>query len=288
MAMKVGVVLPQNETSDDPAQMRRWVMAMEAAGMAHVAAYDHVLGANPDRPGGWSGPYTHQHSFHEVLTLFAWMSGITDSMELVTEVLVLPQRQTALVAKQAAEIDLLSGGRLRLGVGLGWNAVEYEALGQDFAVRGRRIAEQVKLMRLLWRDELVNFRGDFDRVSDAGLNPLPRQRSIPIWMGGVAEAALRRSARLADGHMVNRPMDSDVPATVALMRRLVEEAGRDPSMFGIDVRVSLFKGMDVARQRLERCREAGVSHLSVVTDGCGFAWPDAHAEAVAEFAALLD
>ena len=172
-------------------------------GFTHVHAYDHILGANPERPGGWTGPYTYLHPFFEPFVLFSYLAGLTRKIEFDTGILILPQRQTALVAKQAATLDVLSNGRLRLGVGNGWNEVEYIALGEAFHNRGKRIEEQVALMRLLWTEPLVKFEGRWHNIPDAGINPLPVQRPIPIWFGGTEDRALRRMARIGDGWMVN-------------------------------------------------------------------------------------
>ncbi|HEX9921222.1 MAG TPA: LLM class F420-dependent oxidoreductase, partial [Anaerolineae bacterium] len=194
--MKLGVVFPQTEIGHDPAMIKDYVQTAEGLGYAYLLAYDHVLGANPDRPGGWQGPYTYRDSFHEPLVLYGYLAGLTQTIEFVSGILILPQRQTVLVAKQAAQVDLLSGGCLRLGVGIGWNAVEFEALGQDFHTRGKRIEEQVTLLRELWTKPLVTFEGAGHTISAAGLNPLPVQRPIPIWFGGMADVVLRRTARL--------------------------------------------------------------------------------------------
>ena len=196
--MKLGVVFPQYEISANPADLRDYVQTVEGLGYDYLMIYDHVLGANPDRPGGWSGPYTYLTQFHEPMVLLGWMAALTQRLEFVTGVLILPQRQTALVAKQAAQISLLAGGRIRLGVGVGWNDVEYEGLGEDFHTRGKRVEEQVRLLHDLWTQPLVNFKGEFDTINDAGINPLPPQ-PIPIWFGGDADVVLRRSARLGDG-----------------------------------------------------------------------------------------
>ncbi len=197
--MRFGAVFPQTQLGADPAVLRDFVQAAEGMGYHHLLAYDHVLGANPDRPG-WEArrPYTYEDMFHEPLTLFAWMAGLTETIGFMTGVLILPQRQTALVAKQAAQVDLLSGGRFRLGIGVGWNEVEYDALGYDFGSRGARVEEQIMILRELWTHELVNISGSFDSIDDAGINPLPPQ-PIPIWIGGTADVVLRRCARLSDG-----------------------------------------------------------------------------------------
>ena len=179
--MKIGLVFPQTEYGNDPAALGDYAQTAEALGYSHLLAYDHVLGANPDRPGGFSGPYTYRTPFLEPFVLFAYMAGLTRNLEFCTAILILPQRQTALVAKQAATLDRLCHGRLRLGVGLGWNPVEYHALGKDFHTRGRRFEEQVELLRRLWTEPLVTFEGRWERVDDAGLNPLPVQQPIPLW-----------------------------------------------------------------------------------------------------------
>src|SRR5664279_1385930 len=197
--MQIGVVFPQTEIGNDPAAIRDYAQTAEGLGFSHVLAYDHVLGANPQRPGGWSGPYTYLTPFHEVFVLFGYLAAVTQKLGLAAGVIILPQRQTALVAKQAASLDVLSGGRLRLGVGLGWNEVEYTSLNENFHNRGQRIEEQVQLMRRLWTEPLVDFKGKWHTIPDAGLNPRPVQRPIPIGFGGTAEVALRRLARLGDG-----------------------------------------------------------------------------------------
>ena len=281
--MKVGVVFPQIETSPDPGPIREFVQAVEELGFAHVTFYDHVLGASPDRPGGWKGPYTDKDPFHEVFVTLGYIAAITTNIELVTGVLVLPQRQTALVAKQAAEIDLLSGGRLRLGVGLGWNAVEYEALGTDFATRGRRIEEQVEVMRLLWSRRVVDFKEESHSISLAGINPMPT-RMIPVWMGGSAVAAKRRIARIADGWMVNTPTELDPKAAVVEMRQMVADARRDPDDFGVDIRLSLADGVEMVATEMSEWHDLGVSHATLNTMRAGLSWPDGHIDALRRFA----
>src|SRR6266540_819829 len=196
--MQIGVVFPQIEIGADAGAVRAYAAAVSDLGYRHVLAYDHVVGADPAAYRGWNGPYDIDDTFHEPLVLYGFLAGIT-SLELVTGILILPQRQTVLVAKQAAEVDLLTGGRFRLGVGIGWNRVEYEALGQDFSVRGRRIGEQVRLLRRLWTERSVTFEGRYDRVTGVGIAPLPAQRPIPVWFGASSPPALRRAGRLADG-----------------------------------------------------------------------------------------
>ena len=227
--MKIGAVYPQTEYGNDPIAIRYYAQTVEGLGFSHVVAYDHVLGANPNRPGGWQGPYTFQSAFQEPFVLFSFMAAVTHGLEFTPGVIILPQRQTALVAKQAATLDVLSGGRLRLGVGLGWNQVEYISLGQDFHTRGRRIEEQVALLRQLWTQPLVEFSGTWHAVPDAGINPLPVQRPIPIWFGGHAEDALRRIARLADGWLSNSRTQGDARPYLDQLARFLAESGREPA-----------------------------------------------------------
>ena len=273
--MKLGVVFPQTEIGPDPNAVRRYVEAVEEAGFDHLAIYDHVLGASPDRPS-WSGPYTLTDQFHEVMVLLGFIAAITHRIELVTEILVLPQRQTALVAKQAAEIDLLSAGRLRLGVGIGWNAVEYEALGMSFGNRGRRIEEQVELLRRLWSDPEVTYRGDHHVVTGAGLNPLPG-RHIPIWMGSTAAVGLRRAARIADGWQSELGLGPELESNLATLRGYLNEFGRDASTFGIAGEIGVSGAEpDRAVHDLETWNELGATHVSLTTMGHGFAGANDH------------
>ena len=236
--MKIGVVFPQTEFPPDPLAMRDYAQAVEGLGFTHLLAYEHVLGANPERPGGWTGVYTYQHSFYEPFVLFSYLTPLTQRLEFVTGILILPQRQTALVAKQAATLDVLCGGRLRIGIGNGWNAVEYTALGENFKNRGQRIEEQVNLLRQLWTEPLVNFDGHWHQVPDAGLNPLPVQRPIPLWFGGQAEEVLRRAARMGDGWMPNYRQVEQAFAALDLLGRSLDEAGRDPARFGMEPRLN--------------------------------------------------
>jgi probable F420-dependent oxidoreductase len=226
--MRIGVVFPQTEIGNDAATIRDYAQTAEELGFQHVLAYDHVIGANLANRPGWHPPYSHADPFHEPLVLFGYIAGVTRKLELVTGIIILPQRQTVLVAKQAAALDVLSGGRLRLGVGLGWNPVEYEALGQNFNDRGRRIEEQVAVLRRLWTEELVTFEGGWHKIIDAGINPGPLQRPIPVWFGGSDERALRRLARLGDGWFPLLPPDAQCRAMVETIRRHAREAGRSP------------------------------------------------------------
>ena len=286
--MKFGVVYPQTEFGDDPIAIRDYAQTAEGLGFTHVFAYDHVLGANPERPGGWQGPYTFQSPFQEPFLLFSYMAGITQKLEFTPGIIILPQRQTALVAKQAATLDVLSGGRLRLGVGLGWNPVEYVALGQDFHTRGRRIEEQVQLMRQLWTQPLVNFTGRWHTLPDAGINPLPVQRPIPIWFGGTVEPALRRMARLGDGWMTNYRQPEAAQPALEKIERFLAEAGRERASFGLEARLPFGNGDPATWENLiQGWQTAGATHISINTMGCGFNTPAKHLAAIKKFAAHI-
>jgi probable F420-dependent oxidoreductase len=280
--VRIGVVFPQVEIGADPGAIRDYAQAVEALGYTHILTFDHVLGANPDRPGGWKGPYTYRHSFHEPFVLFGFLAAATRRVELVTGILILPQRQTALVAKQAAAVDVLSGGRLRLGVGVGWNAVEFEALGERFTDRGKRIEEQIAVLRALWARDLVTIQGQWHQVTDAGLNPLPPRRGIPIWMGGESEPVVRRMARLSDGWMPHFRPGPEAQSIVDRLHTLIREAGRDPAAFGIEGRMTLAQvPPDRRHAELEAWRAMrGITHLCVHTVGLGLKSAAEHVQAL--------
>jgi probable F420-dependent oxidoreductase len=283
--MKIGVTFPQTEFGSDPAAIRDYAQTAEDLGFSHIVAYDHVLGANPDRPGGWQGPYTYQSAFQEPFVLFGYMAAATERIGLVPGVIILPQRQTALVAKQAATLDVLSGGRLRLGVGLGWNKVEYTALNEDFHNRGRRIEEQVTLLRQLWRQPLVNFTGEWHTIPDAGLKPLPVQQPIPLWFGGRTDAALRRMARLGDGWLILHHPPANARPDLEKMDHYLAEAGRSRADFGIEARLPYGDGNPDTWTTIIREWEAmGAAYVSLNTMGAGFDTPAAHLAAVRKVA----
>ena len=286
--MKIGVVFPQIEFSSDPAAVRDYAQAAESLGYTHILAYDHILGANPDRPGGWNGPYTFKNPFLEPFILFSFMAGLTRSIEFTTGIIILPQRQTTLVAKQAATLDVLSSGRLRLGIGLGWNKVEYASLNENFHNRGRRIVEQVEVLRLLWTQPLVNFQGRYHTIPDAGLNPLPVQRPIPVWFGGHSAEQLERAARLADGWMPNYRSAADARPALDTLDRLLAQAGRLRSQFGLEPRLKYAKGDPQAWETSRReWQAAGATHLTIDTMNCGFTTPAAHIQAIQTFAKAM-
>jgi probable F420-dependent oxidoreductase len=268
--MQIGVVFPQTEIGPDAGAVRTYGQRVEELGFRHVLAYDHVVGADPAVHQGWDGPYDVRTTFHEPMVMFGYLAALT-SLELVTGIIILPQRQTALVAKQAAEVDLLSGGHFRLGVGLGWNQVEYEALGQDFRTRGRRLDEQVTLMRRLWTEESVTFEGEFDRITGAGLAPLPVQRPIPVWFGGQSERAYRRIGRLADGWFPQVSLGPQLDQARDVVYAAAREAGRDPAQLGMEGRVSWRGDTSRLAGQAAAWRDAGATHLSVNTMGAGLA-----------------
>lgn len=282
--MNIGVIFPQTEFGSDPMAIRDYAQIAESLGFTHIIAYDHILGANPDRPGGWKGFYTYQDAFQEPFVLFSYMAGFTHKISFVPGIIILPQRQTALVAKQAATLDVLSGGRLRLGVGLGWNQVEYTALNENFNNRGRRLEEQIEVLRLLWTQPLVTFSGQWHTIPDAGLNPLPVQRPIPLWFGGHADAALRRMAKIGDGWLVNHPPEAARPELESLDRYL-GEAGRSRAEFGVEARISYGDGNpDGWVSLLQEWQSLGATHASFNTMGLGLATPTAHLEAIRKIA----
>lgn len=273
--MQIGVTFPQNEIGSDPKAIRRYAQEIEGMGYRHLLAYDHVLGADPAHRPGWQG-YTHKTMFHEPFVLFGYLAALT-KLELVTGVIVLPQRQTALVAKQAAQVDILTDGKFRLGIGVGWNPVEYEALGVDFKQRGRIIDEQIDLLRHLWNEDVVTYKGKYHTVTEAGINPLPVRHSIPIWAGGSSEAALRRTARLADGWFPLGSPDSQMSKALEHLYKYLEEAGRDRSSFGIEARVNAADGdLDTLVRETEQWETLGATHITLSTMGAGFKSLDEH------------
>jgi probable F420-dependent oxidoreductase len=263
LRVNIGVVFPQTEIGSDPAVIKDFAQAAEALGYTHILVYDHVLGAvHQGREPRLTGPYTEATPFHEPFVLFGYLAALTTTIELVTGVLILPQRQTALVAKQAAEVDVLTGGRLRLGVGVGWNYVEYDALGENFHNRGRRQAEQIEVLRKLWTEPVVDYTGRYHRIDRAGILPMTG-RQIPIWMGGFSEPAYKRAAELADGFIFTSRAATG-PQLAAQLRERVAAAGRDPASFGIEGIVAYQDAPEANRATVETWRAAGATHLSVV------------------------
>lgn len=292
--MLLGATFPQTEIGADPGAIRAYAQAVEDLGFDYILTYDHVLGADwarhPERAAaqGRVPPYSHKTQFHEPFVLFGFLAGVTRRIGFATGVLVLGQRQTALVAKQAAEVDILTGGRLRLGIGTGWNDVEYEALGMNFHNRGVRSEEQIALLRALWTDEAVVFEGKWHRVMAAGINPLPIQRPIPVWLGGRAEPVIRRAARIADGWFINATPEPRTLEAVARLRQYAREAGRDPASIGIEGSIALGSERPEDRARVAAAwRGAGATHVTFNTMGSGFQRVDDHIAALRRFKAAI-
>jgi probable F420-dependent oxidoreductase len=285
--VQIGVVYPQYELRGDPTAVGRIGRAVEDLGFDHLLAYDHVLGAvHADRTPQLTGPYTENDPFHDPFVMFAYLAAITNRIGFATGVLVLPQRQTALVARQAADVDLLSGGRLRLGVGVGWNQVEYEALGLDFGTRGAREEEQIELLRRFFTEPVVDFSGRFDRVDRASLVPKPAG-SIPIWLGGSGEVAFARASRLADGFIFFGGGIDHVVEAWDRLRDRVAGLGRSVDDFGGDYVALPRGGIGDLAAEIDAWREAGGTHVSVVTMGLGLGSFEGHIEYLSSVAAAL-
>ena len=289
--MEVGTTIPITEFGGDLGAIRDFVQAADDLGYDHVRVLDHVLGAVPEEhPEVLRFPYNHESYIHEPFTLMGYLAAITSKVKLVTAILILPQRQTALVAKQAAEVDVLSGGRLRLGIGVGWNPVEYEALGEDFHNRGRRCEEQMAVLKELWSKDVVNFSGRWHTITHAGINPLPVQKPIPIWIGAGSSvygpippnSSLRRIGQLADGWFPMFGPGQEGQDAIARMHGYAREAGRDPSDIGLDFGVRIAEGEPEDWITDMRDREGmGATHISVGTGGVGS--PDEHINALKRF-----
>ena len=267
--MKFGIVFPHNEIGNDPRDIKEYAQRAEKLGADHMLIYDHVLGADPDRPGGFNGPYDKDIAFHEPFTVFSFMAAVTDKIDFSTSVLILPQRQTALVAKQASQLAILSNNRFRLGIGTGWNTVEYEALDIPFEKRGRRQAEQVDLLRKLWRSDSMSFDGNFHTVTKASILPRPTQ-TIPIWFGGGSPALLKRCATLGDGWVpIGGPNEASAQS-IEVLKQHRKDAGLSWDNFGIQAQAQ-FAGGTPERwlKHAQRWRNLGCTHLAVATHNAG-------------------
>ena len=290
--MRLGVTFSHPDLGDDPAFLKDFAQAAEGAGFDHLLAAEHVIGGHPDRLRG-EKVHTYDVVYHEPFVLFGFLGAVTRHLELVTSILILPQRQTVLVAKQAAELDLLTGGRLRLGVGVGRNWMEYEALNEDFENRGRRIEEQVDVLRQLWTEELVTYDGTWHHLDRMGLNPMPVQRPIPIWMGSyvgqVVEQVIRRIGRLADGWFPQMPPGDELAAVLGRLRGYAVEAGRDPASIGVEGSMPIKRDDDPERwvAKAKAFADLGATHLRVMTAGGGFEAPQQHLDAVVRWVEVI-
>ena len=279
--MKFGVVFPQTEIGTNPNDIAAFARAAEEMGYDHILTYDHVLGADTTNRPDWKGVYTSEDMFHEPFVLFSYLAAICKRIEFVTGILILPQRQTALVAKQAACLDILSRGRLRLGIGIGWNAVEYEALGENFRNRGRRSAEQIDVLRRLWAEPIITYEGQWHKITEAGLNPLPRNRTIPIWLGGVAPQVISRVAKLGDGWF---PFyNPDIETQIQEMQTQARAYDRDPNSIGIECVLRANQSKQDAIDRIKHCQDIGVTHISVVTMSQGYDTVQEHIDSISRY-----
>ena len=278
--MRIGVVFPQTELGGDVGAVRAYAQGAEELGFTHLMVFDHVVGADPAAHPGWDRAYDVHTTFHEPMVLYGYLAAVT-SMELVTGIIVLPQRQTVLAAKQAAEVDLLTGGKFRMGVGIGWNHVEYEALGQDFSTRGARLEEQITMLRRLWTEQTVTFSGTFDQITGAGLSPMPVQRPIPVWFGAQSPRAYHRAGRLADGWFPQMAPGPQLEEARRIVTEAAAEAGRDPASLGMQGRLGWQENQDNLAAAMRQWQDAGATHLSVNTMDAGLKTVDDHLAALA-------
>ena len=287
--MQIGIVFPQTEIGSDPGGIKAFGQAAETLGYTHISIFDHVIGANLENRPGWKGPYSIASDFHEPFVLFGFLAGATATLGFATSIVILPQRQTVLVAKQAAALDVLCGGRFRLGIGIGWNEIEYEALGEDFSNRGRRSEEQIEVMRMLWTNQVVDYRGKWHSIPDAGISPMPVQQPSPVWLGGGAnDIVLRRIARMADGWMPQWQPNDDGRAQLERMRGFANDIGRDHSEIGLEGRIPVrAKDAGSWASSTASWSAIGSSHLSIVTMGDGLVGADAHIRRIEEYRAAV-
>lgn len=287
-SLQIGAVVPHHEIGTDPGAIRAYAQGVEELGAGHLLIYDHVMGAQRDRPGGFTGPYDSDVAFHEPFVFFGFIAAVTTTIELMTAVLIVPQRQTVLVAKQAAELAILSGNRFKLGIGVGWNEVEYQALGVDMAARGRRQEEQVELMRRLWAEDAFSFEGEFHTVDRASILPRPSE-PVPIWFGGSADSLLDRCGRLGDGWIPLGKPDEKSRERIAAIRAARETAGRGPwDEFGIQAQAQYARGNpDRWRSHAEAWIELGATRLAIATHNAGDTDVDGHLARIAEYMAAV-
>jgi len=282
--MQFGIIYPQTEFGTDPVAIQDFAQSAEGLGFSYILAYEHVVGVNPDR-SGWDGPYDFRSPFLSPLLLFSFIAGFTEKIGFATGILILPQRQTTLVAKQAATLDVLSGGRLRLGIGVGWNKPEFTSLGENFHERGRRIEEQVEVLRALWTNPLVNYTGAWHNIPDAGINPLPIQQPIPIWFGGHADIVIKRAAKLGDGWLPNYRTAEQAKPALSKLDQYLDQAGRQRSEFGLEARIRFSEMSDPSWESLlEGWQNAGATHVSFNTMQSGLDSPSKHMAALHQIA----
>lgn len=285
--MEIGAVIPHHEIGNDPGAIRAYAQGAEELGVTHLLIYDHVVGVDRDRPGGFEGPYDSNTAFHEPMVLFGFLAACTTSVDLVTAILILPQRQTVLVAKQAAELAILSGNRFVLGVGVGWNTVEYDALNEEFGNRGKRQEEQVELMRRLWSEDVFSFDGEYHHLEHASILPRPTE-TVPVLFGGSAPALLDRCARLGAGWIPLGSPNDKVADRLATMRTTREASGRSWDGFRIMAQAQ-FGGGTIERwqSHARRWKELGATHIAIATHNAGDTDVDGHLARIAEYQAAV-
>ena len=281
--MEIGAVFPHNEIGTDPQAIKDYAQGVEELGVTHLLIYDHVLGADRDRPGGFEGPYDKDVAFHEPFTTFAFIAAVTKKLDMITTVMILPQRQTVLVAKQAAELAILSNNRFKLGIGVGWNAVEYTGLNENFKNRGKRQEEQVELMRLLWESEILEYKGDYHHIDKASINPRP-SKSVPIWFGGGAPQLIERCADLGDGWIPLMGPNEAARKTLAAIKEKRKSKGLDWDNFGVQAQAQ-YAGGDAERwnKHAEKWRNLGASHLAIATHNAEPTNVDGHLGRIKEY-----
>ena len=281
--MEIGAVFPHNEIGTDPQAIKDYAQGVEELGVTHLLIYDHVLGADRDRPGGFEGPYDKDVAFHEPFTTFAFIAAVTKKLDMITTVMILPQRQTVLVAKQAAELAILSNNRFKLGIGVGWNAVEYTGLNENFKNRGKRQEEQVELMRLLWESEVLEYKGDYHHIDKASINPRP-SKSVPIWFGGGAPQLIERCADLGDGWIPLMGPNEAARKTLAAIKEKRKSKGLDWDNFGVQAQAQ-YAGGDAERwnKHAEKWRNLGASHLAIATHNAEPTNVDGHLGRIKEY-----
>jgi probable F420-dependent oxidoreductase len=288
--MNFGVVFPQTEIGTDIYLIKEYIQEAEYLKYNHILAYDHILGANLDTRPEWTGPYNNKHMFFEPFILFSYMASITKNIEFATGIIILPQRQTALVAKQAATLDVLSEGRLRLGIGTGWNNIEYEALNENFSNRGVRSVEQIKLMKELWQNESLTFSGKWHKINNAGINPLPINKSIPIWFGGYHENVFKRVGELGDGWIGFFKTIKEGLQIINAIKSSAEINKRNSKDIGIEVPLSIqnnFNASDISK-KITQLNKIGVTHISINTMNMGLKSNADHIKVIKDFKKIID
>ena len=285
--MKIGAVFPHNEIGTDPGAIKAYAQGVESLGVDHLLIYDHVLGADRDRDGGFEGPYDKDIAFHEPFTTFAFIAAVTSNLKMTTTVMILPQRQTVLVAKQAAELAILSNNRFTLGIGVGWNQIEYVGLNETFTNRGKRQAEQVELMRLLWSHEVLEYKGEYHEIDRASINPRP-STPVPIWFGGGAPQLIQRCAQQGDGWIPLMGPNDKAKAMLDDLKTQRTEHGLSWDGFGVQAQAQYTGGNpELWSQHALKWRNLGATHLAIATHNAEPTNVDGHLDRIGEYLSAL-